>query len=183
MVINTWFGPPTEKSWLRPYNRWYDHPFVGMTIRSVGMHMMRCELSIENIHKLLNRSSRSGALDRRDFKGIKWGLYPNGSLVGGFIGGGIYPDRSKTRYFTLTDQNAQNIFLMKIPLSLATTNHQIKPLTPILQPNPIEAIIFAINRSHHDPLGHPMPMIHGLPTLTREEREWQSCKEWIKKSA
>ena len=72
----------------------------------VGMHMMRCELSIGHIHGLPNGSSRSGVLNRQDFKGIKWGLYPNESLVGGSIGGGIYPNRSQTRYFTLTGQSA-----------------------------------------------------------------------------
>ena len=77
----------------------YDYPLV-------GMHMMRCELSIGHIHGLPNGSSRSGVLNRQDFKGIKWGLYPNGSLVGGSIGGGIYPNGSQTRYFTLTDQSA-----------------------------------------------------------------------------
>ena len=107
----------------------YDYP-------PIGMHMIRCELSIRHIHGLPDESSRSGVLDRRDFKGIKWGLYPNGSLVGGSIGGGIYPNGSKTRYFTLTGQSAQKIFLdennpitchHKPPNQTADTNSSTQP--------------------------------------------------------
>ena len=81
----------------------YGHPFV-------GMQMIRCESSVEHICELSNGSSRGvGHQNVGILKGLKGEFIPTGPWLVSPIGGGFYPDESKTRYFTLTSQSAHKL--------------------------------------------------------------------------
>ena len=81
----------------------YGHPFV-------SMQMTRCESSVEHICELSNGSSRE--VEHQNvgiLKGLKGEFIPTGPWLVSPIGGGFYPDESKTRYFTLTSQSAHKL--------------------------------------------------------------------------
>ena len=50
-------------------------------------------------------------LIRRDFKGSNEAFIPTGPWLVGSVGGGIYPNKPKTMYFTLMGQSAKKNFL------------------------------------------------------------------------
>ena len=50
-------------------------------------------------------------LIRRDFKESNEAFIPTGPWLVGSVGGGIYPNKPKTMYFTLMGQSAKKNFL------------------------------------------------------------------------